>query len=151
MDMAKNMELLNLLASGLLAGGEFMVWAGLRQPITSLNPVSHIQLRQALILRLRILTPIVFFFAIATGLALIISGTRESPKFCLQLIGEALLVAFICLALFGTVPINKNVLSWNPSNPPAHWLAELKRWETLDSYRCILAMAAFSAFICAAI
>jgi len=45
---------------GLLAGEEFAIRFGVRGPVSSLYPAAYIELRQALIRRLRILVPILF-------------------------------------------------------------------------------------------
>ena len=45
----------NLLCVGLLAGEEFAICYGVRVPLASLDDQPHIQLRQALIYRLRVL------------------------------------------------------------------------------------------------
>jgi hypothetical protein len=47
----------NLLCAGILAGEEFVVRYGIRGPIASIHPEPQIQLRQALIRRLRVLVP----------------------------------------------------------------------------------------------
>jgi len=47
----------NLLCAGMLAGEEFVIRYGVRAPVASLDPQPEIQLRQALIRRLRVLVP----------------------------------------------------------------------------------------------
>lgn len=146
MGTIKCLELISLVAAGVLAGSEFMVCAGLRRPLSNLEQNSHIKFRQNLILRFRIMIPIIFFIAFSTGLVLEVYTASDSTSFYTRAIGEALLIAFIVLALVGTVPINKAVLTWNPSNPPKNWLGLIRRWENLDLARCLLAIAAFMSF-----
>ena len=146
MGKIKFLEFLNLLGSGVLAGGEFMVCAGLMRPIAALEQIPHIKLRQALVRRLRVLTPIVFLLAASTGLAVTILEPKDSPSLVPRILGEGALIFFISLALFGTVPINKDALNWSPTNPPEHWILSIGRWERLDIFRCLLAIIAFSCF-----
>jgi hypothetical protein len=47
----------------------------------------------------------------------------------LRYAGLATLVAFISVTLAGTVPINKAVLRWDPSDPPHDWRQLIRRWE----------------------
>lgn len=128
-----------------------MVWVGLRPPLAALEQIPHILFRQALILRLRVLTPIIFFVGFVTGFGLIFQTYNAPYTLLLRITGEGLLICFILLALFGTVPINKSALTWDPKNPPLNWLAQIRLWEKLDLVRCILAFLAFSVFICATV
>ncbi|TXK68111.1 hypothetical protein [Paenibacillus sp. N3.4] len=52
--------LVNLFLAGILAGEEFVIFYGVRVPLFALNQQSQIQLRQALIRRLRLLVPAIF-------------------------------------------------------------------------------------------
>ena len=143
MGIISYLNMASLFGSGILAGCEVMVYFGLRSPIATLDQAPHIGLRKALILRLRVLTPIVFVFAFVSGLGVVLIRYRMADAISWQLASDAFLLAFISFALFGTVPINKDVLTWDPVNPPADWQEILTEWEKLDSVRCFCAVGAF--------
>jgi hypothetical protein len=63
------LEFSNLLSAGILAGEEFVICYGVRAAVASLDQQPHIQLRQALIRRLRVLVPIIFGLTILSGAA----------------------------------------------------------------------------------
>ncbi len=129
--------------AGLLAGEEFVICFGVRQPLAALAPQPHIEMRQGLIRTLRVLVPILFALTLFSGLAATIihwNETVQTPR-----VGSvALLLAFIILTLLGTAPINKAVGSWDAAAPPQGWQATIRRWEVLDSMRTALAIGAFT-------
>ncbi len=140
----------NVLGAGILAGEEFIVRYGVRAPIATLEPKPQIQLRQALIRRMRVVIPAVFVFTLLSGAGAAWLGPRFDPGFGIRFAGLLALVAFIAITLAGTVPINKAALGWNPAAPPADWRAAIARWERLDTARTWAALAAFGLFLAAA-
>src|SRR4051794_39414844 len=62
--------LVNLFCAGILAGEEFIIHYGFREPAETLDEQSQLKLRQALILRLRVLVPVFFVPAVVSGIAL---------------------------------------------------------------------------------
>lgn len=139
---AEILSLINVFFAGLLAGEEFVIRFGVRGPLAGLDQRPHIELRKALILTLRILVPILFVLTILTGGIVTILDWGDGAT-ALRCVGLATLVAFISVTLAGTVPINKAVLRWDPSDPPHDWRQLIRRWERLDSVRMCLALAAF--------
>ena len=140
--------LVNLLCAGILAGEEFAICYGVRAPLSSLEEGPHIQLRQALIYRLRILVPAILALTLCSGIA-VTAASGFGQGFALRCAGLLALLIFIGLTLGGTVPINQSALTWNPAAPPANWRALIQRWERLDTARCWLAVAAFALFLTA--
>jgi uncharacterized membrane protein len=67
--------------------------------------------------------------------------------FALRCAGLTALLAFILTTLFGTVPINEGVLTWDPTAPPSDWRGLVDRWERLDVARTWAALAAFALFL----
>jgi hypothetical protein len=136
----------NIVFAGLLAGEEFLVCYGLRAPLGSLESGVQIPTRQALIRRMRILVPMIFFAALASGIAIAVLG---GPGLAMDLrcIGVGVLAAFILLTLTSTVPINKALLAWDAAAPPANWRTLIARWERLDVARAWLALTAFALFL----
>lgn len=139
----------NLFCTGLLAGEEFVIRFGVRAPVASLDERPQIQLRQALIRRLRVLVPAVFTLAVLSGTAVTLLEGGFDLTAGFRCAGLLALLAFILITLLGTVPINKAALKWEPSAPPQNWRALVNRWEGLDTARTWAALAAFGLFLTA--
>ncbi len=139
-------SLATLLFSGLLAGEEMVIRYGVRDAINALDPEPQIRLRQALIRRLRILVPAIFFLALGSAaVAFVLSGAAAEKSW--RLAGLFALLVFITITLAGTVPINKAALGWKADDPPADWRIQIARWERLDTARTWAAVAAFVLFL----
>jgi uncharacterized membrane protein len=138
-------EWIGLFLSGVLAGEEFVVRYGVRGPLAALDDPAHIRLRQGLIRSLRVLVPATALPALVVGLlvALVDRGA-------FAVAGAGLLLGWLLVTVFGTVPINAGALDWNPDAPPANWKALVDRWERLNTVRTGLAVFAFAAFLTAA-
>lgn len=48
----------------------------------------------------------------------------------------------LAVSLMGNVPINKQVIEWNPQSPPDNWLELRNRWDSLHRVRVVLDIAA---------
>ena len=136
----------NLFFTGLLAGEEVAMRFGIRGPPRDMDPPAHIVMRQHLVRTLRVLVPLLFAGAIATGVAQIwldsfvgVNAARRA--------GLEVLIAFIVLTMTSTVPINQAILAWDPDDLPTGWLSVIDRWERLDTIRTLLAIVAFILFL----
>jgi hypothetical protein len=137
------LELLALLFSGLLAGLELAVHYGLGALPKSLNEQAQISLRQALILRLRILAPAFFLPTLLFGTGWTIQdGHRAVLMHSTALV---LLGIWIVIRIVRTVPVNSATLAWNPEDPPLQWRELIERTER---FHVVAAWAAVFAFIC---
>jgi uncharacterized membrane protein len=142
------MEFINLFCSGLLAGIEFIVCFGLRAPLTVLGVQPQIQIRQALIRRLRVLVPAVFLLTAASGVSVAVLGRAEPGSF-FRCAGLLAVLTWTVATFRGTVPINEALLTWRPEAPPANWKEIIERWERLDLVRTWAALTAFACFLTA--
>jgi Domain of unknown function (DUF1772) len=140
---------MSLFGAGMLAGEEFVIRYGVRAPIASLDDGAHIRLRQALILRLRVLVPAIYLVALVPAVAVaVVDGPGDGLAF--RAAALVALLAWIAVTLGGTVPINAAALDWEPGAPPRGWRAQVDRWERLNSVRAWLAVAAFVLMLTAA-
>ena len=139
---------INLLCVGLFAGEEFTIRYGVRAAIASLDTRPHIQIRQALIRRLRILVPAIFGLSVLSGIAVTIANGIDSG-FGLRCAGLLALLTFIVVTLRGTAPINQAALTWDASAPPANWRGLIRTWEQLDDVRCWVILITFILFLAA--
>ena len=142
-------EFLNLFFAGVLAGEEFVICYGVRTVVAVLDQRPQIELRHALIRKLRTLVPAIFILTALSGLAAMsLDGTGAG--FRLRCFAALSLLTWVLITLFGTIPIKKDTLTWRPDAPPNDWRALLRRWERFDIARCWAAVISF-AFLVAAV
>ena len=143
------LPIINLFFAGVLAGEEAAICLGVRRALAGLQPRAHIEVRQALILKLRVLVPGLIAPTLGTGIARLVQDSSGSAM-ALRSGGMIALVAFLLITAIGTVPINQAVLLWNPADPPPEWGAAIRQWETLDMTRMAFALLAFVLWLVAA-
>jgi len=56
-------------------------------------------------------------------------------------------VAAAALTKLGHFPINDQILTWDPANPPADWIAVQAKWSALHVARTISAVGSFALFL----
>src|SRR6266568_5602895 len=120
MNPATVLDFVNIFFAGMLAGIEFVIHYGLRGPSEILDEHSQLQLRQALIMRLKVLVPA--FFAptavLAIALTVLNAGT---PGFWFRCAAVLAVCTWILIRVVGTVSINSATVDWQLS-------AALKNW-----------------------
>ena len=139
------LDFVNLFFAGLLAGSEFVIHYGFRAPAEILDDRSQLQLRQALVLRLRVLVPAFFVPEVILGVILTVLGSA-APGFWLRCVGVVALLIWIAIRVVGTVPINSATLTWQLSAPPTNWKAQVnhaERFHIVGVWAAILAFAFF--------
>jgi hypothetical protein len=145
MTPATVLDFINLFFAGMLAGIEFVIHYGLRAPAEILDEQSQLQLRQALVLRLRVLVPAFFVPAAVLGIALTVLNSA-APGFWFRCAGVVAILTWIVIRVIGTVPINSATLTWQPSAPPKNWKAlvnHAERFHIVGVWAAILAFAFF--------
>jgi hypothetical protein len=148
MDVEIVVGFVNLFFAGLLAGVEFVIHYGLRVPAESLDEQAQIQLRQALVLRLRVLVPAFFVPTAVSGIAVtLLDGGAPGVWFR----GGALLamLIWVLIRVVGTVPINSATLTWQPAAPPANWKEMINHAERYHSVGVWAVVGAFALFLLA--
>ena len=145
MNLAILLEFTNLFVAGILAGIEIVIHYGVRRPAEVLDEASQIQLRQALVLKLRILVPSFFLPTAVSGIAIaIVDG--GAPGLWFRCAGVAGVLIWVLIRVVGTVPINSATLTWKPSAPPRNWktlVDNAERFHIVGVWAVILAFASF--------
>ena len=139
------LDFVNVFFAGMLAGIEFVIHYGLRTPAEVLDEQSQLQLRQALVLRLRVLVPAFFVPAAVLGIALTVLNSA-APGFGFRCAGVVAILTWILIRVIGTVPINSATLTWQPSAPPKNWKAlvnHAERFHIVGVWAAVLAFAFF--------
>jgi hypothetical protein len=107
-------EFINLFCSGVLAGSLFVIHYGVRTPLGLLDERSQIQMRLALIYRLRVMIPAIFAPMVLSGVAVGILDW-SGPGFIFRSVGVLSLLVCFLTALIGIAPINAAVLTCSPT------------------------------------
>ena len=138
------LHFVNLFFVGMLAGIETGVHYGLGAPPKALSEQAQIQLRQALVLKLRVLVPVFFVPTLASAIALTaIDGC--APGLWLRYTGLLALLIWVVIRVIRTVPINSATLTWNPVAPPKDWRL---RVESSERFHVLGVWASVIAFVC---
>jgi uncharacterized membrane protein len=140
-------QTISIVLAGLLAGEEFIVRYGVQPALRTLGDRAHLQARVALVRRLRIVVPALMLPTLVAAAATL--ATIDAPGAGWRWAGGAALAAFVLASFLGTVPINMQVIDWNPDAPPADWRATVTRWQRIDVLRSTAAIVAFGCFAAA--
>jgi len=139
------LDLVSVFFAGILAGMEFALHYGLRAPTEVLDDQAQLQLRQALVLRLRVMVPALFVPTAALGIAAaVLDGA--APGAWLRYAGVLALLMWILIRVNGTIPINSATLTWQPQAPPKDWkalVARAERFHTVGVWAVVMTFALF--------
>ena len=141
------LDFVNLFFAGLLAGMEFVIHYGLRRPAEVLDDTAQLKLRQAMVLRLRVLVP-AFFAPTAVSAIAVTVLDWAAPGWWFRSVGLLALIIWIAIRVIGTVPINSATLTWQLSAPPKNWKAlvnHAERFHIVGVWAVVLAFALFLA------
>ena len=142
------LDFVNLFFAGILAGIEIAIHYGLHPPPKVLSDQSQIQLRQALVLRLRVLVPAFFVPTAVSGIAVAVLD-RAAPGLWFRCAGIVGVLVWIVIRVIGTVPINSATLTWESGAPPKNWRALVDRAERFHILGVWAAVMAFASFLTA--
>lgn len=139
------LDFVNVFFAGLLAGIEFVIHYGLRRPSEVLDDRSQLQLRQAMVLRLRVLVPAFFVPTAALGIGLtILEGAAPGAGF--RYAGVVAILTWIGIRVIGTIPINSATMDWELNSPPKDWKEQVnqaERFHIVGTWAAVLTFAFF--------
>ena len=141
-------EFLSLFFAGVLAGEELVICYGVRTVVAVLDQQPQIQLRHALIRKLRALVPATFILTALSGVAAM-SLDRTRAGFGLRCFAALGLLIWVVTTLLGNAAINKFTLTWRPDAPPDDWRVLVGRWERFSMARCWAAVISFACLVVA--
>lgn len=142
------LDFVNVFFAEMLAGMEFVIYYGVRTPAEQLPDHAQLQLRQALVLKLRVLVPAFFVPTAVLGMALAVLNSAV-PGFVFRWVGVVALLIWATIRIVGTVPINSATLTWQLSAPPTNWKAQVSRVERFHIIGVWAAVLAFACFLTA--
>ncbi len=139
------LDFINLFFAGMLAGIEFVIHYGLRGPSEALDDHAQLQLRKALVMRLRVLVPAFFAPTAVLGIALTVLNAN-TPGFEFRCAAVLAVCIWILIRVVGTVPINSATAEWQLNAPPKNWkelVTRAERFHIVGVWAAILAFAFF--------
>ncbi len=142
------LHFVNLFFAGILAGMEIVIHYDVRAPIQALSDSSQIQLRHALVLRLRVLVPAFFVPTAVSGIG-VTALDGYAPGVWLRYAGTLCVLAWIVVRVIGTVPINSTTLAWEAGAPRKNWKALVDHGERFHIVGVWAAVMAFGCFLTA--
>ena len=145
MSPATVLDFVNILFVGMLAGVEFVIHYGIRGAGEVLDEPAQLRLRQALIVRLRVLVPAFFVPAALSGIAVTVLG-GAAPGLWFRCVGLLAVLIWVVIRVIGTVPINSATLAWQSDTPPKDWKARVnhaERFHIVGVWAAVLAFACF--------
>ncbi|MGO8948038.1 MAG: hypothetical protein ACLQUY_10325 [Ktedonobacterales bacterium] len=148
MNSATILDFVNLFFAGILAGMEFALHYGLTGSTEVLNEQAQLQLRQALVLRLRVLVPAFFLPTVLSAIA-VTALAGAAPGLWFRCAGLLALLIWIVIRVIGTVPINSATLTWQPDAPPKNWKALVNHAERFHDVGVWAVVMAFALFLTA--
>jgi hypothetical protein len=124
---------------------EIAIDYGLHPSTLVLSDQSQLQLRRALVLRLRVLVPAFFVPTAVSGIALaVLDGA--APGLWFRCAGILAVLVWIVGRVFGTVPINRATLAWESGTPPKNWRDQVdpsERFHILGAWAAVMALVSF--------
>lgn len=146
MNPATILDFVTLFFAGILAGIEIVIHYGLRAPAEVLDERSQLQLRKALVMRLRVLVP-AFFVPMAVSGIIVTVLDGGAPGLWFRCVGVLAMLIWILIRVVGTVPINSATAEWQLDAPPKDWKAQVNRaerfhivgvWAVIITFACFL-------------
>jgi len=117
----------------------------LRAPAEALDEQPQLQLRRAIVRRLRVLVPAFFLPTAASGIAVTVLNSG-APGFWLRVARLLTMLIWILIRVVGTVPTDSATLTWQPTAPPKNWKAlvnHAEQFHIVGVWAVILAFALF--------
>ncbi len=141
MDKIGYLEAANVFFAGLLAGAEVVIHYGTAIPYYLLAESAQIQVRQAMVRRLRVLVPILFLPTLLTT-GMLAAMYKITGQIVLQGASLGCLLVWISVRVFATVRINSATVEWDATAPPAGWkelVARAERFHILGVWAAVCA------------
>ncbi len=148
MDPIIALTVVSVFFAGMLAGMEFVIHHGVYGPAETLDDRAQLQLRQALVFRLRVLIPAFFLPTAVFGIA-VTALDWTAPGWWFRTVGMLALLIWVIIRVIGTVPINSATLSWRLDAPPKDWKSLVQRAERFHVVGVWAVIAAFALFLAA--
>ena len=143
------LRVLNILIAALLAGTSFGIWIGLNP--RGYSPSTYIEQQQHLVLALNtLMVSLVIVVTLLTFLSAFLQK-RKRTTFIVLLIAAICFASCIIISRFGNLPIQKEMLAWDPATPPGNWTALRDKWWSYHIWRTIAELIGLTLVVCASV
>ena len=150
--MIHTLEIAAIVVAGTLTGCELAVAVFVHPQISRLEDAVHVRAAQALAKPLGAVMPFwyVFTLLLALAVAFVALAAHSMPR-CLAL-ASAVIMALMCVySVLLPVPINNQVVRWQPDSLPANWRDLRKRWDLLHAIRVVFLVLALILLVAACV
>jgi hypothetical protein len=139
--LAEYMRPLALLTSGLLAGAFAYAWLIVFPTFFDVPTDIQLKFRVPLMARNAPLMPplVVAVLLSCVALAALVGGRER----LLAVLASAFALACLLITVVASVPLSKEIKTWNPDALPANSAEVLNRWNTFNDLRSIAAIVPF--------
>jgi uncharacterized membrane protein len=137
-------------ATGLFTGLLWTFMVSVDRAEETLNASDYAAWRQELIVATdRGIWPVLLLSALAPLVVLVaLRRHRRSGVFRWVLVGFVVWILFVNVyTVVLNVPINNEMMTWDPANPPADWADARDRWDLLNTIRTPFAFFVFLAYL----
>ena len=141
-------QVLDVFASGVVAGAFAMGTFALHPAAEQLEPSAHVVLRQALIRRLSTFMPPFMLLPIPAALAAV-TLCRTSVSVPLDVLGCLWSLTTVGITMAVNAPLNRRFATWSADALPLDWRTAVGRWNAAHAARMWTAWAAFACAILA--
>jgi len=142
----------SLMLSALSTGVFFGTKTSLGPSTRHFTPATYIEVQQATVRNLRPVMGTLLPGAAAANVVVLAltAGERHSPAWALTLGGLAGQLGALALTGAIELPINSQVLTWSPEDPPPGWEALRDRWDKVHTARTVSAILGLACLAAAA-
>jgi len=128
-----------------LIGGVSLAYLRTKPAVDTLDASAFIRYQQHVHEAYKIMMPTLVSLGILTNLSWLISLWRHpiSTEFILVALAAGALVTVLMITLMRNVPINDQLVTWDPAAPPRNLRQIWTKWEQASFHRGVLAIFAF--------
>ncbi|WP_433684655.1 anthrone oxygenase family protein [Nocardia sp. CA-119907] len=88
--------------------------------------------------------------ALLLSIALAVLTRDRNARLCAAAAGLSIVACFL-VTMFGNVPINDEIRSWDPAAPPTDYLSRLRLWDLLHDIRTTVVIIGFILLVLAVV
>ena len=142
-DIVHALEVAAVVVAGTLTGSELAVAVFFHPCISRLEDAVHVRAVQALAKVFGTVMP--FWYALTFLLAFAVTFVAHTTRSTPWWLAFASTVLFALISVYSVllpVPINNQVVRWQPDSLPANWLDLRRRWDLLHAIRVVFLVIA---------
>jgi hypothetical protein len=151
--MIKLAMLVNLVMFAIVASQPLFYAVALRHASRALSAPAYIELRNAINVVMERRVPAVYLGTLTTGVGVLGLSLRDGERWlgATSAVALAALLADAVIMLRGSVPINRVIDTWTPTQYPADWESHRSRWMAVFAVRQGLLAIGFVSLVAGAV